>query len=371
LNVRLSRVLALLLWVAGAAHAQSLLGMPSEPSTLPLSRHDAQSRPVGKEADASYPNRLKAILEIARRYPGRVSSAGHQYRELGLLAGIYMQTLWQHESGRDELSIWYYVNYNLTLAPWMYMQEHLKNPKEPYDQSFWVKTHPTRDAARAPIRTVDHCAAWKDYFKSCDEAEADLKSMNPLRKIRGMYNRRVTVNKKLWKAHTTSIRYSLWQYADQFAQPGIPEGELAFWRGWIKLVFLCEKISPSTTDLLLKPMLNMAMPPCSPLGTEGCSASEQPALRRAFLAWLMRGKVDQQEFLAVFGGKPSGATRMAAMIATEPGAAPRPAADSGLAALAAFKDVEVDTTPVPGNDVDPDLDAMLDGVSRRVRAAQR
>src|SRR4051812_33686446 len=84
-------------------------------------RAERVAQVFGDDPAASYTARLGKIREIAARFPGRIAPAGHEYREMGLMAGIYMQTLWQHQSGRDELTIWYHVNATLTLAPRAYM----------------------------------------------------------------------------------------------------------------------------------------------------------------------------------------------------------------------------------------------------------
>jgi hypothetical protein len=361
-------LLALLL-VASPAAAQELLGVGhAGPATD--TRATTAARFSGEDPARAYPARLAAIREVARRYPGRIANVGHQYREMGLVAGIYMQTQWQHESGRDELPIWFLVNEMLTLAPYAYMQEYQANPGLPCEQSPYALAHPTRSAAVAPIHIEDACRTWKDYFRACDDVKRDLSSKNPLVRLRGAWNQRTVVNRKLWRAHTTAIRFALWQYRDEFAGVDVPEPELAFWRGWIKVVFLSEKISPSTTDLLLKPFLTLAMPPCSPLGASSCSASEQPPLRSAFLAWLMRGKVDQQEFLLVFGGRPAAPPggRLAAVVLspvmaeTTPDLAPL--REPALAA-AVSSGLRADAIAI-----DPGVDELLDAVVTRVRRAR-
>ena len=254
-----------------------------------------------REEDSSYPRRLDAVKQVAHRFPGRLRPGASPYRDLGLLAGIYLQTKWQMDSGRDALSIWFLVNQSLTLAPLVYSQEYEANPHQPCEQSDYVRTYPTRDPDRAPLTQVATCRAWKEYFRASDAAAADLASEDPRRRLKGGWLQRTKVTQLLWDAHNTAIRHSIWQYAEEFTKVPVPEEELSFWRGWIRLVFFSEKVAPSTTDLLLRPFLVATMPERSPLGMEGFRIEDQPALRRAFLVWLTRGHIDRNRFLQIFG----------------------------------------------------------------------
>lgn len=254
-----------------------------------------------REEDSSYPRRLDAVKQVAHRFPGRLRPGASPYRDLGLLAGIYLQTKWQMDSGRDALSIWFLVNQSLTLAPLVYSQEYEANPHQPCEQSNYVRTYPTRDPDRAPLTQVATCRAWKEYFRASDAAAADLASEDPRRRLKGGWLQRTKVTQLLWDAHNTAIRHSIWQYAEEFTKVPVPEEELSFWRGWIRLVFFSEKVAPSTTDLLLRPFLVATMPERSPLGMEGFRIEDQPALRRAFLVWLTRGHIDRNRFLQIFG----------------------------------------------------------------------
>ena len=296
---------ALGLLLAAPSFAQALLGVSASGEQVAQGpgRAALAAQFAGADPSDAYPARLAAVRELAARFPGRIAPVGFAYREMGLFAGIYLQTSWQHESGRDELPIWYVVNRNLTLAPRAYMAEYEANPDLPFEQSPYVLAHPTRGGPGAPITVVDACRAWKTYFQLADQAQRDAASPSFFARLRGDLAARTTVTKALWHAHTTGIRFALWQHADELTRLAIPDPELAFWRGWIRVVYFSENLAPSTTDLILKPFLSLLMPPCSPLGREGCGVGDQPEARETFIRWMSYGQIDQAHFLARFGGQ--------------------------------------------------------------------
>lgn len=223
--------------------------------------------------DESYEIRLSAVRKIAQRFPGLIDVAGHEHRGLGLWAGIYLQTKWQKESGRERLHLWHVVNANLTLVPLAYCEEYLLDPALAHDESPYVRSHPAHDVT---------CRAWKNYFKAQDEALSLRRSKRRSERAKGLLRMRFSVPRKFWRAHNASIAQAFWQHHDEFTASPLPKEELAFWSGWIRLLIFCEKISPPTTDLVLMPFLNAVMPPTSPLG-EDWRIKDQPLFRRTFL----------------------------------------------------------------------------------------
>jgi hypothetical protein len=191
----------------------------------------------------SYDQHLHAVRQLGRLFPGYRSKLGHEHRELGLFAGIYLQTRWQRDSGRDRLPHWARVNESLTLAPYAYALEFLADPEESPQESAYVHANPTRDAAAAPVTQLDTCRAWKAYFRAAATGA-------PKRALR----------RALWHAHTTSMRHALWQHEAELAAAEVPPSELAFWRGWCAVVFELEPSGLPTTDLLLEPLLGLTMP---------------------------------------------------------------------------------------------------------------
>lgn len=199
---------------------------------------------------SDYDCRLDAVRRLGELFPGYRSGLGHEHRRLGLFAGIYLQTRWQRNTGRDALPHWFLVNQGLTLAAYAYALEYLADPDQPCARSRYVGDHPTRDAANAPVTQVDTCRAWKAYFR----AATARRPRSELRRL-------------LWRAHTTSIRHALWQYEAEFDRADVPASELTFWRVWIKVVLAMERPAPATTDWVLGPLLSLSMPAGAPLGS--------------------------------------------------------------------------------------------------------
>ncbi len=191
--------------------------------------------------DLSYSHRLELVEKLGNLFPGKIYPLGFKQKKLGYFAGIYLQTKWQQESGRDKLPIWYLVNHSLTLSPFKYAQEYLE--------------HPVKDTSQV----------WKIYFKT-----GKLKDM--------------------WKAHTTSIRFALHQHEEELERTQLSPFELAFWQGWIRFVFSCESWVPPLNDYLLKLPLSLTMPR---------SILNNPS-RNPFIKWLSRDPLPQKEFLQTY-----------------------------------------------------------------------
>ncbi len=239
---------------------------------------------LSQNDNASYPKRLEAVRELGKLFPGFLLPLGHKHRSLGLFAGIYLQTKWQYDSHRDEIPLWFFVNQSLTLAPLAYAKEFLVDANT--SESKYVKNHQTRDVSHAPITQDDTCRAWKTYFQACTKNASS-----------------VQLSRLLWKAHTTAIRFSLWQYASEFEDAHVPKEEIAFWQGWIRLVLGLETIAPFTNDVLLQPLLSLTMPRTSPLGDKDAQILKQPLFRCLFLLLIMRKAAPMKSFLERYGRK--------------------------------------------------------------------
>jgi hypothetical protein len=209
---------------------------------------------------ARYEERLRAIREVARRFPGRADADCG----LGLWAGVYLQTKWQKDSGREDLRVWNLVNANLTVAPLAYAREY------------------SRNSALKP-NELSGAKVWKDFFGCQDSAAALCRSDRRADRIRGILRMRFIVPRKFWRAHNASIALAVREHFEIFRDAPPPKEELAFWSGWIRFLVFCEMISPPTTDFVLRRFLTAAMPPTSPLGGAGDRIQDQPLLRRVFL----------------------------------------------------------------------------------------
>lgn len=246
--------------------------------------------PVRADDPFDYGTRMEAVQALGRRFPAFVQTRGFENRRLGIWAGIMLQTQWQLDSGRAKFPIWRHVNETLTLAPHAYSLEYLEEPEGDAAASRYAAEHPTRDAAHAPITQVDVCRAWRAFFRAHDEAKRKLESEHVHERLGGKLDARVKVTRLLWKAHTAAVRHAVWQHADEFARPGVPEDEARFWRNWVDFVYVIEKVGAPATDLFARPILDKIMPECSPLGGAGCALGAQPLIAKGFLRLLMMEK---------------------------------------------------------------------------------
>jgi hypothetical protein len=193
-------------------------------------------------ADTPYTQRLHIAEALAVRYPGRIER-GSALGKYGLWAGIVVQTAGQQRSHRDRIGLWSAVNLHLSVEP------------STYAALF------ARSGARDPRRVCSSvetavCRAWVSYFLG---AERHL----PAATLLGL----------LWHAHTTAIATALRTQRAVFDRVRTTALERNFWIGWIEVVFLLEAAHFPTGAGVSERASRLLRPPCSPLGSPGCTLS--------------------------------------------------------------------------------------------------
>jgi hypothetical protein len=223
----------------------------------------AVAAPLAAQATPeNYPERLEMIVNLGRRYPGFVADAGGTYRDIGLWAGIAIQTAWQMDSGRMALPLWERVNYSLTVIPFELAKRYERGEQCPDDL----------------------CRAWYDYF----QIAAEPRRNRDVPYWRDESWRRA--QRTLWTAHERSVDFAREQYkpAIDEALRATPDQEKYFWLGWVRTVpALALGIQPTFDEAIARRSSEL-FPRCSPLKWDtGCAASElSPDSIKGFV-WLM------------------------------------------------------------------------------------
>jgi hypothetical protein len=239
-----------------------------------------------------YAARLWAVTQLGRRFPGVKNSrrsgataSSAMPEDLGLFAGIYLQTKWQQDSGRDAWAIWHVVNESLTLVPYECYREYSANSVPP-----------------VPVREDIARRAWKEYFRTADRVAILQKSPRLFGRVKGFVLARFLLPRKLWRAHVLSMRQAIVQNRELLSKPMAPAEELAFWRGWVRFVMVSGLLAPPTTDFVLGALLEAAMPPHAPLGASAARDQGGPLLRRSGLVLLKAYGRNEKRFFASFTG---------------------------------------------------------------------
>jgi len=196
-----------------------------------------------------YEERLRAIQEVALELPGFTVPIGRQEQELGLWAGIFIQTTWQRDSGRDLLPVWHLINEKLTLEPKRYFDEYQKNRMQ-IDAS---DIH-----TEGPVTEAHARSAWMNYFRTAEHWKHTATRLP-------FFIEKYDLSRKMWCAHTTAMRWGLTQHRQTLRAQDVPLAERSFWRGWVRFVLWHEKIAPPTVDFVMRPFLTRTMPMHSPL----------------------------------------------------------------------------------------------------------
>ena len=199
---------------------------------------------VGAAAGAGtpYSQRLQIAEALAVRYPGHVEP-GSALGKYGLWAGIVVQTAWQQRSHRDRIGLWSVMNLHLSVEPSAYAALLARSGSH---DPRWVCA-----SVETPV-----CRAWVGYLIGADRhlPAATLLSL-------------------LWHAHTTAIATALRTQRDVFDRVRTTALERNFWIGWIEVVFLLEAAHFPTSAGVSDRASRLAMPPCSPIGSPGCTLS--------------------------------------------------------------------------------------------------
>ncbi len=236
------------------------------------------ARGVDDDLDASYARRIEYVDDWGHRYPGDVPGSDEPLDDLGIVAGMMLQTTWQKDFGRDAEPMWRLINAGLTAQPYRLSLEFRQNGNVDCRRGPFVSDHPTRDVDRAPLTRGDVCRAWRAYFMVGDAIrEAGLGGGGVAHSI---------AQGCLWDAHTKSIVHELWQHRRELRGGGLAEQERRFWANWIGAVFtLAEGVYPTTAieNAFFSARL---MPGCGPLGDEACRLDRFSGAQLIFLAAL-------------------------------------------------------------------------------------
>jgi hypothetical protein len=255
----------------------------------------------------SYDERLGLVEALGARYPGKVTP-GAILAEDGLWAGIFVQSRWQRDSGREDAPLWNLLNASLTVEPSIYAAE-LQAAAPGADagalcgSSAYVLAHPTPAVPGPSIDRADQCEAWMGYF---------LGSRQGLPAT--------TLQSLIWDAHTASIMHTarVDREALDRAGAGAPL-EYNFWAGWMEITILLDAIDFPTSGAETLPVARDLMPPCSPLGTPGCQLTVADlGTRLPFIAALAQRPASLDRVFALYDRRDLGPAAIALMAATDP-----------------------------------------------------
>jgi hypothetical protein len=213
--------------------------------------------------EPSYPERLEMIADLGKRYPGFIGDAGGTYRDIGLWAGIAIQTAWQMDSDRTELPLWERVNYSLTAIPFELAKGYERGER-------------CRD---------DLCRAWYEYFEVAAEPRRNRALPYWLDENWSRPQRAI------WKAHERSVEFARAEYrrAIDEAFAGATEQEKYFWRGWVRTVPTLALAIQATFDEAIARRSSEMFPRCSPLDRDTrCALAElTPYSVQTFVAMMI------------------------------------------------------------------------------------
>ena len=236
------------------------------------------ARAVHNGLQATYVERIQYIGDWGRRYPGYLPGDAGPLDDVGIVAGIMLQTTWQRDSGREMESIWAMVNAGLSVQPYRLSREYYRDGDLDCHHGAFVSRHPTRDRARAPLTREDVCRAWRTYFVVSDLIRHWRVGNDPAAQS--------IAQRCLWDAHTKSIVHELWQHESALQAEPLPEQERRFWANWIGMVFVLADIVYPTTASVNSLFSSRLMPDCSPLGEAACQLDRFSGAQHSFLALL-------------------------------------------------------------------------------------
>jgi hypothetical protein len=255
----------------------------------------------------SYDERLDLVEALGARYPGKVAP-GAILAEDGLWAGIFVQSRWQRDSGRENVPLWNLLNASLTVEPSIYAAE-LEAAAPGADaealcgSSAYVLAHPTPAVPGPSIDRTSQCEAWMRYF---------LGSRQGLPAT--------TLQSLIWDAHTASLMHTarVDREALDRAGAGAPL-EYNFWASWMEITILLDAIDFPTSGAETAPVARDLMPPCSPLGTPGCQLTVADlGPRLPFIAALAQRPASLDRVFALYDRRDLGPPAIALMAATDP-----------------------------------------------------
>lgn len=213
-----------------------------------------------------YPDRMINIMEMAEVAPG-FSEMTYKGRNLGALGGLYVQTEWQHKTGRDKIPAWRYFNFHLVVEPHTFFNDYLnygKNACQRYVSDILVKNK----ISRARV-----CRAWVNYFSFTDNR---INTQEPTLALK------LRANEILWKAHDVAIDYALQEYPRVFKDMVNPI-ERDYLKGWFDFVHILAKSKMPTSEQFIRLLAKPSSPQCAPLGTPGCELDDLPVTSKIFV----------------------------------------------------------------------------------------
>ena len=185
----------------------------------------------------SYQQKINQLNYLGNKAFGYRDIIGHGLREKGLWGGIIVQTKWQIESNRTNMSVWSIVNGSLSTLPYQIFRE-LEDGNQYICQEFYGRFRKA-------------CQTWKSFFVSISK--------------KNIFRRKLSQH-LLWKAHTDSILAVMDHYRSQFKNfRALYPKEFNYWINWIEIVFWVEKTNLTSTDLLIKPLAKILNAQCAPL----------------------------------------------------------------------------------------------------------
>jgi 1,4-dihydroxy-2-naphthoate octaprenyltransferase len=252
-------------------------GMRDQDTSSDLMARMGQAMPEGYEV--GYEARLAGVETLGRAFPGHVSVWDvSSTRELGLWGGIYLQTAWQQESGRDRVPLWRLINTLLTVWP-SALAKVFAHEAEAIDCAREAMKLTRRDG-EIPT-AVEACESWQEYFLAVESRASFLGAQ-----------------RLLWKAHTTTLRMGLEVWSDvlSLSRSALPVDEGDFWAGWASFVFDLERVVFPTYGSAIGPVNENCLPRCAVLGSESCRVETLPRLtQQAFArAMIARGTANSK-----------------------------------------------------------------------------
>jgi hypothetical protein len=215
------------------------------PLNLRLTGGKLDELPSAHEIHAtSYRLRLKTVEKLGRRFPGTADAAkgADTLEQIGVWAGIHMQTNWQKRSGRAASAFWSVLNYSLSKLPEKYMDEYTSGQMKPPDGS-----------PESEVRQ-----AWYAFFQASDEAQSvELRPHNAFEWLT-LHNDRP--QQALWDAHCKSLHFAEHQWGEHLEKSPDPKKEAQLSQAWLGFVDHLGTANFPTTKKFAKPILERTMP---------------------------------------------------------------------------------------------------------------
>lgn len=242
--------------------------------------------PMAQILATSYPDRIAALENVGKAYPG--IDKGEQVDDslmerLGVFAGARLQTKWQMESGRGDNIWWSTLNYSLTVLPNKIAAEYASERNARMQAARTPRLLPT-DMAADKITEEHVKQAWKTYFEVSDRHLVHDHGWS----ILGMQfggDKLPSAQQAYWVAHVLSLKYAEHHYKADLEKKPPPPVEAEFRTAWWAMVELLDDLSFSTKAGFSEFALGVSMP--QHLLTDPESVKKLPLTQEAFVRLLM------------------------------------------------------------------------------------